>query len=70
MRLKPLKSPCVDVCLLEANGECKGCRRTGHEIANWIAYSDAERDAVLAQLPARRAVADSALTASTTAKPS
>ena len=57
MAVKPLKSPCVDICVLDLNGECKGCRRTTQEIASWRSYNDAERDAVLAQLPARKLAA-------------
>jgi len=33
---------------------CEGCSRTLDEIAAWSAMSDAEKRAVLAQLPARR----------------
>jgi predicted Fe-S protein YdhL (DUF1289 family) len=34
-------------------GYCRGCQRTLDEIARWSAMSDAEREAVLAELPAR-----------------
>jgi predicted Fe-S protein YdhL (DUF1289 family) len=48
-------SPCVNVCRMdEKSGYCEGCRRTLEEIASWSAYSDAERRAVLALLPARK----------------
>ena len=48
------KSPCNDVCQLERrSGHCLGCGRTGDEIMRWLRYSDAERDAVMALLPAR-----------------
>ena len=33
---------------------CLGCKRTLGEIARWGEMSDAERAAVVAQLPARR----------------
>ena len=36
------------------NRYCRGCARTIGEIARWGEMSDAERNAVLAQLPARR----------------
>lgn len=36
-------------------GLCTGCLRTLDEIARWSAMSDAERRAVIAALPARRA---------------
>jgi len=49
-------SPCIDVCRMDAaSGYCEGCRRTLEEIAAWSAYSSAEKRAVLAQLPARKA---------------
>ena len=35
------------------NGYCRGCQRTLDEIARWGAMNDAEREAVLAALPAR-----------------
>ena len=49
-----VKSPCNDVCQLETkSGLCLGCGRTGDEIMRWLGYTDAERDAVTALLPAR-----------------
>jgi hypothetical protein len=38
---------------------CMGCARTLDEIARWAQMSDAERERILAQLPARRAVGNS-----------
>ena len=35
------------------NRYCLGCQRTLDEIARWSEMSDAEREAVLAALPAR-----------------
>ena len=40
---KPILSPCVGLCELGPDGLCRGCLRTGSEIARWIAMSDAER---------------------------
>jgi hypothetical protein len=37
---------------------CLGCARTLEEIARWSAMSDAERDKVLGELPARRKALD------------
>ena len=49
-------SPCINVCRMDAaSGYCEGCRRTLDEIACWSVYSNAEKRAVLAQLPARKA---------------
>jgi predicted Fe-S protein YdhL (DUF1289 family) len=51
-----VRSPCNDVCQLDRRtGWCFGCGRSGDEIMRWLRYSDAERDAVMASLPARLA---------------
>jgi predicted Fe-S protein YdhL (DUF1289 family) len=48
-------SPCVNICRMDAaSGYCEGCRRSLEEIASWSAYSQAEKRAVLALLPARK----------------
>jgi predicted Fe-S protein YdhL (DUF1289 family) len=36
------------------NRYCRGCQRTLDEIARWSQMSDAERAAVLAELPERK----------------
>lgn len=44
------KSPCVNVCQLENrmhNMICIGCLRTQEEIADWMTYTDLEKDKVL-----------------------
>lgn len=47
-------SPCNKVCVMDAqSGYCRGCRRTLDEITRWVAMNDAERQAVIATLPAR-----------------
>ncbi|WP_020179097.1 DUF1289 domain-containing protein [Methylopila sp. M107] len=57
MASRPIKSPCVQVCVVDpANGWCEGCYRTLAEIGGWMRYSDAERDRVIATLGARRRV--------------
>ena len=49
-------SPCVDVCRMDAaSGYCEGCCRSLEEIASWSVYGPAEKRAVLALLPARKA---------------
>jgi predicted Fe-S protein YdhL (DUF1289 family) len=51
---QPIKTPCVKVCVVDGQtNNCLGCGRTLGEIAQWARFSDAERDAVLALLPAR-----------------
>ncbi len=53
---QPIKTPCVKVCVVDGqSGNCLGCGRTLGEIARWARFSDDERDAVLAALPARMA---------------
>jgi len=51
---KPIKSPCISICAVDGRANvCRGCGRSLKEIAGWGAMSDAERDAVLSELPAR-----------------
>jgi predicted Fe-S protein YdhL (DUF1289 family) len=50
------KSPCTKVCVVHpAHSICIGCGRSLDEIAHWIALSETERTAIMAQLPARLA---------------
>jgi uncharacterized protein len=50
-----VKSPCVKVCQMDPTRDlCIGCLRTLDEIARWGAMSEAQREAVLADLPRRR----------------
>lgn len=50
-----MKSPCVKVCQMDPQrGVCLGCARTLEEIGRWGAMTPAEREDVLAALPARR----------------
>ncbi len=47
-------SPCTNVCRIERrSGFCEGCRRTVDEITHWPLASEAERRAILAELPQR-----------------
>ena len=49
-----MKSPCLKVCLMDPQNElCKGCFRTLDEIARWGSMTDAQREAVMADLPRR-----------------
>jgi predicted Fe-S protein YdhL (DUF1289 family) len=51
---RPIKTPCVQVCVVDGeSGLCLGCRRTLPEIAGWSRLTDAEREAVMADLPGR-----------------
>ena len=58
---KAIATPCVMVCAVDGeSGLCLGCFRTLKEIAGWRALSDAERAAVMADLPTRRSQVDPA----------
>ena len=46
-------SPCVNICRLDAQGLCVGCRRTLGEIAEWSRAGDARRLEILRALPMR-----------------
>jgi len=52
---RPIATPCIKVCYVDGkSGLCLGCFRTLPEIARWGRLTDAERDAVMAQLPGRK----------------
>ncbi len=46
----PATSPCLKVCILDMGAECRGCRRTIHEITGWSRMTLDERRAVNARL--------------------
>jgi predicted Fe-S protein YdhL (DUF1289 family) len=51
----PIATPCIKVCVVDGeSGLCLGCQRTLAEVAAWTRFSDAERQAIMAELPARR----------------
>lgn len=53
----PIKTPCIKVCVVDGeSGLCLGCYRRLNEVAAWSRLSDAERDAILAELPDRRSL--------------
>jgi len=59
---RAIATPCIKVCVVDgASGLCLGCYRTLSEIGRWSALSDAERAAVMADLPQRRERIDPAL---------
>jgi predicted Fe-S protein YdhL (DUF1289 family) len=47
------QSPCINVCRLDAQGLCIGCRRSIEEISDWPAASEARRREILRLLPLR-----------------
>jgi uncharacterized protein len=50
----PVPSPCVDICRLDAQGLCVGCRRSIDEICEWPGASDTRRREILRELEARK----------------
>jgi predicted Fe-S protein YdhL (DUF1289 family) len=54
-RRRAAVTPCVKVCMVDGqSGLCLGCFRTLSEIGRWEQFSDDERRALMAALPARR----------------
>lgn len=52
---RPIVTPCIKVCFVDPDsGLCLGCFRKTEEIARWMAYTDDERDTIMASLPDRR----------------
>lgn len=55
--METISSPCQKICAVDGrSGVCVGCGRTLKEIAGWIGLEEAERRAIMAELPARLAV--------------
>ncbi len=51
-----IETPCEKICVVDApSGLCRGCGRNLAEIAEWTAYTDAERSRIMAELPDRLA---------------
>jgi predicted Fe-S protein YdhL (DUF1289 family) len=51
-----IETPCIAVCMIDPKTSlCFGCGRTLPEIARWHRMQSAERQAVMALLPARMA---------------
>ena len=58
---RPIQSPCINVCAIDAGTAlCAGCGRSLDEIARWTAMTDAERQRIMRELPARQARAGQA----------
>ena len=55
--MSAIVTPCTRLCTIDApRGFCAGCGRTLAEIGSWLSFSDKERRAVMAALPARLAI--------------
>lgn len=46
-------TPCVAVCSTLFDEICRGCGRTADEVANWIALSDEEKQAIWKRIEAQ-----------------
>jgi predicted Fe-S protein YdhL (DUF1289 family) len=46
-------SPCINICQLDAQGLCVGCRRSLDEIAEWPGASEARRREILRNVAGR-----------------
>jgi predicted Fe-S protein YdhL (DUF1289 family) len=56
MTTPPISTPCKSICIVSgATSRCTGCGRTLKEIASWTRLTEAERLAIMAELPARLA---------------
>ncbi len=53
---RPILTPCIGVCELDASGLCHGCHRTVDEIAHWSALGDAERARIMNVVLPQRAL--------------
>ena len=60
-REKPVKSPCISICVLNEEDLCVGCFRTVEEICSWSSYSNSERREVLKRSLVRARKADAFL---------
>lgn len=49
-----INSPCIDLCTTDSeSGLCIGCGRTPEEIANWVSFSEKQKEQVLKNLENR-----------------
>ena len=48
-------SPCIGICTIDRNSKlCLGCKRSIDEIGRWAMLDDAQRQAIIDQLPGRK----------------
>lgn len=43
-------SPCIAVCTTLYDDVCRGCRRTAYEVANWVTFTQEQKNAVWERL--------------------
>ena len=50
-KITPIKTPCIGVCSTGiGDSVCRGCKRFSHEIIDWNAYGNREKQAVISRL--------------------
>ncbi|HRP73631.1 MAG TPA: DUF1289 domain-containing protein [Luteimonas sp.] len=54
--VRAILTPCIGVCMLDAEGMCMGCHRSLDEIARWSQMGDDERARLMAQVLPEREV--------------
>ncbi len=55
---KPILTPCIGICVLDASGFCQGCHRSIDEIAHWGSLSETERAHLMQHVLPRRAAGE------------
>lgn len=53
------QSPCISVCLLDAQDICVGCFRSAGEVTDWFMASAGEKREILRRTEERREAAES-----------
>lgn len=56
--MEVVESPCLNICRVNSEGICVGCRRTREEIGNWGRYTNVEKLAVIEKTRNRTNVVD------------
>ncbi len=51
---KHIKSPCINVCVLNADDICEGCYRSMQEITQWSRYDESMKREVMEKTRQRR----------------
>lgn len=51
---KIIKSPCIQVCVLDYDKVCMGCYRSVEEVRNWFRFSNEEKLQALKNADERR----------------
>ncbi|SMH33140.1 DUF1289 domain-containing protein [Azospirillum agricola] len=55
MSSKDTRNPCTGLCRFDAEGACRGCRRTKAEVKGWKRLSDPDKTAINRRIRAQTA---------------